>query len=120
MPRRKPTPIIPLTPSPGEPRPCSVAECRTLFVPGKTGADGRCYRCYHSRAAGRPEGGRQRQPRGQAKVAMKGYVKPDLANLVTNDILAVFGVKTQGELVELALARLLGREDLGPAKKSLS
>jgi hypothetical protein len=101
--------------APGEPRPCRA--CRTRFTPGKAGGFGEhCGRCQKAIRDGRKPGPRLRQPRGQAKRAIKSYLRPELADLLTPELLAQYRMTRPGDLLALAVARLLGRPDLEPMK----
>lgn len=105
------------TAKPGEPRQCRT--CPDLFTPGKAGGYGeQCGRCHAAERDGRTPGPRIRQPRGEPRVPVKGRVRPELKKLITPAALAGWRVRSEGELVELALARLFGREDLEPTRLS--
>lgn len=111
---KKPTAI---PPKPGEPRPCKTDICRTMITPGKDGArNGYCRRCNHYLDQNKPVPPRARQPKGQKKKRIPVDVPPAMFDFITPEMLAAFKVKSRGDFLRLAGARLLGRADFEPVK----
>jgi hypothetical protein len=103
---------------PGTERKCEVPTCLRRFIPGKTGASGRCSRCLmrkrrelpditaaeahlaEARATGEVE------PRSRRVI---GYIRPALGTAL---LAHLKGGGSESDVVNLALATFLEREDL--------
>lgn len=93
--------------------PCKTGPaCGERFDPKLEGARGYCNRCRMAKARGREPGPRRHQPPGKAKVRLRTSVLPELAALITPDVLAANNVTSSHELLEVALAAFLGRKEL--------
>lgn len=115
MPRTSPKKPATIQPKPGEPRPCKTDICRVMIIPGKNGArNGACRRCNHYLDQGLPVPPRARQPPGQKKKRIFSDVPPAMFDFITPQMLAAFKVKSRGDFLRLAAARMLGRQDFEP------
>jgi hypothetical protein len=69
-----------------------------------------CWACYHADRAGN-DGGRVRMPGQAPREELPVYIRPELRKLL-RERLGDLGAKSESDGCNLALATLLGREDL--------
>jgi hypothetical protein len=99
---------------------CSVGPCPRRFIPGKTGANGRCSRCEMRRRRGQPEITVTEAHLTESKAAGEvgprtarfvGYIREDLAEIIRQEI-AAGRYTSESQAVNVALALLVERGDL--------
>jgi hypothetical protein len=103
---------------PGTERKCEVPTCPRHFIPGKTGASGRCSRCLMRKRRGLPEITATEAHLAESRVAGEveprsrrviGYIRPALGVAL---LAHLKGGGSESDVVNLALAIFLEREDL--------
>ena len=72
----------------GEPKKCKTSGCGAMFLPGKTGWGDHCSRCQAALKEGKKPGPRERLPPGEGRVPVKSYLRPELKNKITPELLA--------------------------------
>ena len=98
---------------------CEVPACPRYFLPGVTGADGRCPRCFMRKRRGRPDVTAAEAQEAEARAAGEvgprsvrviGYIRPALAEALQEHLAVHKG--SESELVNHALAAFLRLEEL--------